>query len=243
MTTASCGPATVPSPRSIPRAPSFTQAADSINPEGAITGSYSDANLADSRLPAGSATAPSPPFDAPGSVIHFTSVSINPAGAITGSYSVDANVCGSRLPAGPRRHLHHVRCPGQVHQASLQAPSAVSDQPGRARSRESTLDANHAGPRLPAGTRWRLHHFRSPRLQIDHSNQYQPGGRDHRILRLTQTVSVTASHLRRRLGHVFSYPPGLQKQKKGASTRPRQLLDRTRKQQEATTASSCGPAL
>ena len=48
-------------------------------------------------------------FDAPGGHRDMLPSGINPAGAITGTYLTDAKLSVSRLPAGARRHLHHLR--------------------------------------------------------------------------------------------------------------------------------------
>jgi hypothetical protein len=84
----------------------------SINPAGAITGTYFDASYVGHgflRAPDGTFTT----FDAPGAGYTNPS-SINPAGAITGYY-YDASVVGHGFLRGSRRHHHCVRGSGRGH--------------------------------------------------------------------------------------------------------------------------------
>jgi hypothetical protein len=80
--TASCGPATAPSPRSIPTGSTYTNPT-AINPEGAITGQYCDAITCHGFLRARDGTFTT--IDPPGTN-YSEADAINPAGAIAGLY-------------------------------------------------------------------------------------------------------------------------------------------------------------
>src|SRR4029077_14362844 len=93
--------------------------------------------------------------------------------------------CGSRLPAGPPRHLHQVRSPG------LPKHLALSHQPGGAIPGYYS-DANgvgHAFLRAPSGT---FTKFDPPGSLSTLPLAINPGGRS-RVTTPTQTVWVTPS--------------------------------------------------
>jgi hypothetical protein len=161
----------------------------SINPAGAITGSYYDVNfVGHGFLRAKNGTLVS--FDAPGAGTTDPSfpgtyaVSINPAGAIVGMYT-DANSLSHGFVRASDGTFTTFDPPGKI---AAFAPFALAQTSYI--NPDGVITGAYfesiSGNPFRADPRRRFHHIRcsdlSPLLCMVVSLRYYPGGRDHRIL-------------------------------------------------------------